>query len=68
MNNVVGSVGLCNVASLNVYEVNDGEEFVVAGINDSKPTKRKLYFNTKGVYFNFGGSRYYLHEIMRTSI
>jgi len=65
MEKIIGCAGLTNTASLNVHELNDQEEYVVASINNIKPRKHKLYYNTKGVFFNFGGSRFYLDEIMR---
>ncbi|HID0815720.1 TPA: hypothetical protein ACXNW8_001330 [Clostridium botulinum] len=63
---VVASYCLCNIASLNIYEVNTGiDEFVIAGINDLKSRKYKLYYTGKGTYFNFGGSRFYLNDFIR---
>lgn len=61
---VIGSIGMCNTASLNIYEVDANEEIIVAGLNNDKPRRYKLYNNTKGTYFNWGGSRQYLHEII----
>lgn len=63
---VIASVGLTNTSSLNIYEiVHDVEDYVVAGMNDDTPRKYKVYSNTKGSYFKWGGSRYYLDEFIR---
>lgn len=62
---MIGALGLCNTASINIYEINDYEEKVLAGLNNQKPRWYKLYCTRKGLYFNFGGNRYYLHEFMR---
>lgn len=66
MNKVIGSYGICNSASLNIYEVvNDIDDYVMAGFNNDKPRKYKVYYTGKGSYFNYKGSRYYLNEFMR---
>ncbi|OAA90875.1 hypothetical protein [Clostridium ljungdahlii] len=63
---VIASCGLCNAASLNLYEILNGiDDYVIAGINNNKPRKYKLYSTNKGIYFNWGGNRYYLHEFIR---
>lgn len=62
---VIGSIGLCNTASLNVYDVDPYGEFVHAGLNNSSPRKRKLYTNGKGSFFMFGKARYYMHDVLR---
>lgn len=63
MTKLIAVIGLTNTSSLNIYDVNDEE--VLAGINNEKPRKYKVYVNTKGYYFNFKGSRYYLHDAIR---
>ena len=63
---VVGVCPICNNASINVYGVEYGiDDKIIAGLNNQKPRKYKLYFNSKGEYFNFGGNRIYLHEVIR---
>lgn len=65
--NPIGSLPLCNTASLNIYDIEHGiEDYVVAGMNDRAPRKYKIYYTTKGAYFNWGGHRYYLSEFLRT--
>lgn len=64
---IVGSISICNTASINVHEVDDHGEYVIVSINSIKPRKHKLYTNTKGMYFNFCGGRNYLHDVMRVS-
>ena len=63
---VVGVYPICNGASINVYGVEYGiDGKIIASLNNQKPRKYKLYSNLKGEYFNFGGNRIYLHEVMR---
>lgn len=63
---VIASCGLCNVASLNIYDIEYGiDDYVVVGLNSQKCRSYKLYTNTKGTYFNWGGTRYYLDDFMR---
>ncbi|MCW6094570.1 hypothetical protein LAV60_15470 [Clostridium sporogenes] len=60
---VLTSYCLCNNASLNIYEVSTGiDDFIIAGINNLKSRKYKVYYTGKGAYFNFGGSRFYLSD------
>lgn len=63
MKDVIAVIGLSNVASINIYDITD--ESILAGINKDKPRKYKLYINSKGYYFNFRGTRYYLDQAMR---
>ena len=62
---VIGVCGICNTASLNLYEVDTWNDKVKAGINNLKPRMYKLYCNSKGMYFNFGGSRVFLSDFVR---
>ena len=63
---VIGVYPICNGASINVYGVEYGiDGKIIASLNNQKPRKYKLYSNSKGEYFNFGGNRIYLHEVMR---
>ena len=63
---VMATSGISNNASLNIYNIEYGiDDYVVAGINNDKPRKHKLYNNSKGTYFNFGGIRNYLNEFIR---
>ena len=63
---VVGAYPICNNASINVYGVEYGiDDKIIAGLNNPKPRKYKLYFNSKGEYFSFGGTRISLDEVMR---
>lgn len=63
----MASLPICNNASLNIYNVDDYFDIVEAGINNQKKRKYKLYTNTKGTYFNYGKTRFYLHEFLRTN-
>lgn len=63
---VIASCPICNTASLNIYTID--EEVVYASINNDNPKKYKLYTSTKGCYFRFAKTRYYLSEFMRTNI
>lgn len=60
---VIAVIGLTNTAFLNIYDINDEE--IVLGVNNNKSRTYKLYHTNKGVYFNFKGSRYYLHDAIR---
>lgn len=60
---IIAAKVICNTASINVYSIE--EEKIEAGLNDDKPKKYKLYYNTNGVYFNFLGQRQYLDEFIR---
>ena len=63
---VIASKGLCNIASLNIYKIENGiDDYVIAGVNNLNVRKYKLYNSTKGTYFNFGGTRNYLNEFIR---
>lgn len=67
MNKIIASLGLSNTHGLAIWDIND-YEVIASLISSDYGTKRryKLYYNTKGVYFNFRGSRYYIHEFIRT--
>ena len=43
--NVIGSYCLCNTASINVYEINEFMDYVLAGINDQEPEKCLLDYD-----------------------
>lgn len=61
---IIASIGLCNCASINIYGFEYGiDDYIIAGLNDDKPRKYKIYSNTKGSYFNYGKHRYYLNEV-----
>ncbi len=62
---VIGSCELYNIASLNLYQIDDNADTIKAGINDDKGKTYKLYSTNKGFYFCLGGSRYYLSKFMR---
>ena len=66
MDKIIASLGLSNTHSLAVWGIND-EYIIVSLVSSDYGTKRtyKLYYNTKGVYFNYKGSRYYLDEFIR---
>lgn len=65
MDKLIAVIGLTNTSSMNIYDLSDEE--VLAGINNEKPRKYKVYVNTKGYYFNFRGCRFYLEEAMRVN-
>ena len=66
---VLASMALSNSVSLNIYEIEHGiDDYVYAGmggVSNNKVRKYKLYYNSKGAYFNFGKSRYYMNEFIR---
>lgn len=66
---VIASYGLTNTASLNIYSIDFGiDDFVIAGINSLKSRKYKLYSTNKGIYFNFGGTRFYLENFLKVGV
>lgn len=64
---VIASYGLSNTASLNIYgTIHDIDDYVLVGMNDEKPRKRKVcYLNSGRSYFWYGGNRYYLDECIK---
>lgn len=60
---IIASYPLTNVAGIAIYEVN--EDYVIAGLNNDKPRRYKVYGNTKGFFFNWGRIRIYLHECLK---
>ncbi len=61
--NAIASLAICNTASLNIYGVEHGiEDYVIVGMNDKTSRRYKVYYTSKGAYFNWGGHRYYLSE------
>ena len=66
MEKVIASLGLSNTHGLAIWDIND-YDVVASMVSSDYGTKRKykLYYNTKGVYFNYHGRRYYLDEFMK---
>ncbi len=69
---VQGVLPLTNNSSLAIFRITYkwGDDFVEAGmlISDAECVDTRLYkvySNTKGNYFKYKGSRYYLHEFYR---
>lgn len=65
MMNMIASCGVTNTFGIALYEVDSYGEYVLAGVNNDKPKKYKLYETGKGYYFNFGRCRFYLHDFIR---
>ena len=65
MDKIIASKGLTNNHGLAVWNLNDYE--IVVSLNYGTKRTYKLYYNTKGVYFNYKGSRHYLDEFIRTA-
>lgn len=62
----VASLGLCNTASLNIYDIEHSiEDYVIAGMNNDRPRRYKVHYTDKGAYFNWAGHRYYLSEFVK---
>lgn len=62
---IIASKGICNTGSINIYSIDEREETLQAGINNQKPRTYKIYYTSKGVYFNFKGTREYLSDYIR---
>ena len=62
---IIASKGIANTASINIYSIDESEETLKAGINNQKPRAYKIYYTSKGPYFNFRGIREYLGEYIR---
>ena len=69
MNRIIASLGLSNTHGLAIWDIND-DEVIVSMVSSDYGIKRpyKLYHTNKGVYFNYKGARYYIHEFMRTDV
>ena len=67
MDKIIASLGLSNTHGLAIWDIND-DEVIVSMVSSDYGTKRtyKLYYTNKGVYFNYKGARYYIHEFIRT--
>ena len=67
MNKIIATLSLSNTHGLAIWDIND-DEVVVSMVSSDYGTKRsyKLYHTNKGVYFNYKGTRFYIHEFMRT--
>ena len=67
MDKIIASLGLSNTHGLAIWDIND-DEVVVSMVSSDYGTKRtyKLYYTNKGAYFNYKGTRFYIHEFMRT--
>ena len=68
---VIGAYPLCNTASLNIYEIYDANNRVLAGINNNRPywyKIREVYsLNTGETDFglNFGGNFISFSSVLR---
>ena len=69
MNKIIASLGLSNTHGLAIWDINY-DEVIVSMVSSDYGTKRKykLYHTNKGVYFNYKGSRFYIHEFMSTVV
>ena len=65
MNKIIASKGLTNNHALLVWNVND--EYIQVSLNEGTKRWYKVYHTNKGVYFNYKGARYYIHEFIRTA-
>nr|DAJ39310.1 MAG TPA: hypothetical protein [Caudoviricetes sp.] len=68
---VIGAYPICNTASLNVYEIDDTNDRVLASLNDMPPRWYKIreaYDADTGEYemgFNYGGSFVPFSDVMK---
>jgi len=62
----IGSFCISNNMAIVIYDIIYGiDDSILAGYNDKKPRKYRLYYNSKGAYFNFGKIRVYMDRVMR---
>ena len=66
---VIAYMHICGSLSLEIYGIEYGiDDKVVVGYSNEKPTKNKLYCNSKGeTYFKKHGKRFYINEFMRVN-
>lgn len=63
---IIASYGLCNTASVNVYDVRYGiEDEVLAGINDQEPEWCQIDYNEDECVFRLGELEVPLNECIR---
>lgn len=68
---VIGSYPICNIASLNVYEIDDANDRALISLNDMSPRWYKIreaYDADTGEYemgFNYGGDFISFSDVMR---
>lgn len=68
---VIGAYPICNTASLNVYEIDDTNDRVLASLNDMPPRwykNREACNADTGEYemgFNYGGAFVPFSDVMR---
>ena len=59
---------ISNTCSIGIKEADDEKvSFDIVSDKVLSKHKAKVYQNLKGFYFNFGGSRFYLNEFIRTN-
>jgi hypothetical protein len=64
---VIASEGISNVASMNIYEMN--EDSVLVGLNNEKPERLELGTNEEGeAFFEYGDMNWYLNNFLRTNM
>lgn len=63
MINVIQSHSITKNTSVNVYGFNSNND-ILAGLNQEKPRKYKVYRDDSGNYFNFRGIKIYLYNTL----
>lgn len=66
MNEAVAYLSMNMKYALLVWDVND--EYIQVSLNEGTKRWYKLYSTNKGFYFNYKGSRFYIHEFIRTDV
>lgn len=62
---VIAAMPISNTMSLNIYDVDEPEEYVEAGYNNDTPKQYPLGYDERGIYFDMDGDIHYLDEFMR---
>ncbi len=68
-NKIIATYCLSNSSVIAIYDIiHDINDYVIAGFNNDKPRKYKIYYTGKDSYFNFGKLRIKLSECLKVNI
>lgn len=65
-NNPIATYTASNTMVILIYDIIYGvNDYILAGYNDQKPRKYKIYYNSRSTYFNFGKMRINLNDCIK---